>query len=102
MFLGYQFLATLVDNKQKNIKKIIQKIFKDKGLQIIIKCNLKIVDYLDVTLNLNDGTYLPFHKSNEEPTYLQAESVYPLQIMKKISMSKEKKIIPPIFNKGNV
>ena len=31
-------------------KKTIQKIFKDKGLQIIVKRNLKIVDYLDVTL----------------------------------------------------
>ena len=102
MFLGYQFSGTLVDNKQKIIKKIIQKIFKDKGLQIIIKCNLKIADYLDVTLNLNDCTYLPFHKSNEKPTYSHAESDYPLQIMKKISMSMEKKIIPPIFNKGNV
>ena len=35
-----QFLGTLVDNKQNN-KKAIQKIFKNKGLQIIIKCNLK-------------------------------------------------------------
>ena len=41
-------------------KKIIQKFFKDKGLQLIIKGNLKIVDYLDVTLNLNDGTYALF------------------------------------------
>ena len=41
-------------------KKVIQKIFRDKSSQIIIKCDLKIVDYLDVTLNLNDGTYRPF------------------------------------------
>ena len=40
-----QFLGTLVDDKQKNIKKTIQNICKDKGSQIIIKCNLKIVDY---------------------------------------------------------
>ena len=33
-------------------KQIIQKIFRDKGLQIIIKCNLKIVDYLDVKSEL--------------------------------------------------
>ena len=55
-----QFLGTLVDDKQKKIKKTIQNIFKDKGLQIIIKCYLKIVDYLDVALNLNDGTYALF------------------------------------------
>ena len=37
--------------KKKKHKKIIQKTFKDKGLQIIIKSNLKIVGYLGVTLN---------------------------------------------------
>ena len=41
-----------------------QTFFKDKDLHIIIKCNLRMADYLDVTLNLNDGTYHPFHKPN--------------------------------------
>ena len=68
-----QFLGTLVDNKQKNKKNNPKKFFNDKGLQIIIKCNLKIVDYLDVTLNLNDGTYRAFHKPNEETTYIHVE-----------------------------
>ena len=35
MMTDCQFLETLVDNKQKN-KKILQKILKDKALQIII------------------------------------------------------------------
>ena len=38
-------------------KKAIQHIFKDKGSQIIMKCNLKIVDYLGVTLNLNKRSF---------------------------------------------
>ena len=42
--------------------------------------NLKIVDYLGVTLNLNDGTYCPFHKPNKETTYIHVESDHPLQI----------------------
>ena len=67
----WQFLGTLVDDKQKNVKKkTIQNIFKDKYFYIVTKCNLKIVDYLDVTLNLNDGTYRPFHKTNEETNYI--------------------------------
>ena len=44
-------------------KKTIQRIFKDKGLQILIKFNLKKVYYVEVTLNLNDGTYHPFDKN---------------------------------------
>ena len=31
-------------------------MFKSEGLDIIIKCNVKIVNYLDITLNLNDGS----------------------------------------------
>ena len=69
-----QVFRNIADNKQKNHKKIIQKIFKDKGFQIIIKCNLKVVDYLDKTLNLNDGTYKPSHKPNQKTTYIHVES----------------------------
>ena len=75
----------------KKTLKILQKDFKDKGLQIIIKCNLKIVDYLDVILNLNDGTNRPFHEPNEEATFfILVESDHPLQIIKKIPRSIEK------------
>ena len=38
-------------------KKTFQKVFKNKGLDFIINCNMKIVNYVDVTLNLNDGSY---------------------------------------------
>ena len=64
-----------------------------------MKCNLKIVDYLDVTLNLNGGTYHPFHKPNEETTYIHVKYDHPPQIIKKNLRSIE---IPPIFNKGNI
>ena len=28
-------------------------MFKNKGLDVVINCNMKIVNYLDFTLNLN-------------------------------------------------
>ena len=84
------FRNSSVQQAEKH-KKIIQKVFKDKGLQMIIKCNLKIVDYLDVTLNLNDGTYRPFHEPNEETTCIHVESDHPPQIIKKIPRSIEKR-----------
>ena len=40
-------------------------------------------DYLDITLNSNDGTYRPFHKPNKETTYIHLEIGYPSQIVKK-------------------
>ena len=58
----------------------------------MIKCNLKIVDYLDVTLNLNDSTCRPFHKPNEETTYIHVESDHRPHIIKKIPRSIEKRL----------
>ena len=43
----------------EKIRKEFQKLFRQHGLKLILKCNLKIVDFLDVTLNLADSTYKP-------------------------------------------
>ena len=40
---------------EKN-KKYIHKLFKDNQLNITIQCNLKIVNYLNVTFNLSNAT----------------------------------------------
>ena len=40
-------------------KKTVIKIFKDTGFRIYIQANLKEVDFLDVTLNLQNRTYCP-------------------------------------------
>ena len=44
----------------EKIKKHFQSIFRKNNLSIIVKCNLKILDYLDVTLNLSDGSHKLF------------------------------------------
>ena len=41
----------------EKMKNNLQKLLKDFALKVIIENNLKIVNYLDVTLNLKDGTY---------------------------------------------
>ena len=46
----------------EKILKTFQKMFKNKGLDIIINCNVKIVNYLEATLTLNDGSYRPYKK----------------------------------------
>ena len=43
----------------------------------------KVVDYLDVTLNLNNGAYRPFHKLNEETTYIYVKSDYPAHLQQR-------------------
>ena len=46
------------ENGQKTdrIRKEVIKIFKKIGFKIEIKTNLKVVDFLDITFNLSNGT----------------------------------------------
>ena len=55
----------------------IQKMCKNKGLDIIINCNMKIVSYLDVTLNLNDGSCRPYKTPIEETNNIHVNSDRP-------------------------
>ena len=44
------------------------------GLKIEISSNLKIANFLDVILNLNDNSYKPFSKTNAIATYINGSS----------------------------
>ena len=80
------------DPQSEKIKKTFKKMFKNKGLDIIINCNIKIVNYPDVTLNLNDGSYRPYKKLNEETNYIHVNFDHPPSILKQLSMSIEKRL----------
>ena len=41
-----------------------------------------VVNYSDISLNLNDGTYCPYHKPNDEIQYIHKESNHPPTIIK--------------------
>ena len=65
-------------------KKDITKIFKNKGLSITISTGLKVVNFLDVTLDLNTEKHSPYSKPNNTPSYINVESNHPPNIIKKI------------------
>ena len=46
--------------------------------------NQKIVNYLDVTLNLKDGTFRSYHKPDDQIQYIHTESNHPPNIIKHI------------------
>ena len=71
----------------EQVKKNIQKIFKGHELDINIQCNMKIVNYIDVTFNLNDGTYEPYTKPNNEIKYIDKNSNYPPSVIWQIPLS---------------
>ena len=51
---GLAILKNTSGPEAEKLKKKLQKLFKEKDLDIIIQCNLKITNYLDITLNLKD------------------------------------------------
>ena len=65
-------------------RKTVIKIFKDIGFSIDIQTNLKEVDFLDVTLNLQNGTNHPCKKPNDKLIYVCSSSGHPLQITKQL------------------
>ena len=72
--------------------KYFQSIFKKVGLEIVVSCNMKVVNYLDVALNLNDGSYKPYHKPNNEILYINKESNHPPSIIKQLPLSIENRL----------
>ena len=83
----------------EKIKKNIQKIFKENKLDIVIKCNMKLFNYLDVTLNLNNSNYKPYHKPDNE-LCIHKDSNHPLSILNQIPKSIEKRISTLSSNKN--
>ena len=76
----------------ERIRKRIIKIFKDCGLNITIKKNLKRVDLLDVGFDLANNTYQPYGKPNNEPVYIHKQSNHPPNILKELPKSINKQI----------
>ena len=89
---GLAILKNTSGPEAEKLKKKLQKLFKEKDLDIIIQCNLKITNYLDITLNLNDGSYRPYRKPNEETDYIHIISDHPPSIIKEIPRSIEKRL----------
>ena len=42
----------------------------DLGLKILIETNLKVTNFLELTLNLKTGTSHPYRKPNDSPSYI--------------------------------
>ena len=53
---------------------------------------MKIVNYLDLTLNLNNGTYKPYRKEDEDTNYIHKDSDHPPNVIKQLPISIEKRL----------
>ena len=59
---------------------------------------MKVVNYLDVTFSLNDGTYKPYTKPNNEIKYIHKNSNHPPSVIRQIPLSIESRLSTLSFN----
>lgn len=67
-------------------------MFSTNGLKITIEANKKVVNFLDVTLNLNKGSCEPYSKPNNTPLYVHRDSNHPPSILKNIPLAINKRL----------
>ena len=76
------------DRKRKDLINI----FKDCGLSITCETNLKIVNFLDIQLNLENNTIRPYMKPSNNPVYINKHSNHPPNILQKLPKSISRRI----------
>ena len=64
----------------------------------MVESNLRITNYLDVTLNLNDGSFRPCKKPVDIIQYISKESNHPPNLIKHLPASIEKRFSNNSFN----
>ena len=90
---GLCFFNNISGPQSDRIRKDLIKLFKDKfGLKITIEANLTIVNFLDVTFDLQRGIYQPYSKPNDKPLYVNVNSNHPPNIIKCIPKMISKRI----------
>ena len=80
--------------------KSIIKIFRGCGLSITCEVNKKTVDFLDFWFNLNEQTYEPCRKPNNEPIYINLQSNHPSNIIDDIPKTLSKRLTNISCNKN--
>ena len=68
----------------ENSKKRLCNIFREMGLKITVEANKKVVNFLDVTLDLSRDIYSPYIKPNNPLLYVKKDSNHPPSIIKNI------------------
>ena len=71
----------------EKIKKQICAIFKSQNLKITIDANKKVVDFLDITFNIENNTYKPYTKPSNKIMYINSKSNHPPCIIKNLPES---------------
>ena len=96
---GLMVIEDANGHKCDKARKFITKELKNLGFKVDITSGVKIVNFLDVTFNLNNSTYSPYTKDNHTPRYINAKSNHPPTIIQKIPHSIQTRISRNSSNK---
>ena len=89
---GLIMLPKCPSPKREKIIKDLHKLFRSHGLKITMASTGPVANYLDVTLDLSDGTYRPYRKPNDSPVYINAASNHPPSILKHVPKMVERRL----------
>ena len=76
----------------ENIKKDICALFRNNNLKITVEANRKVVNYLDVTLDLNSESFMPYMKPGNTPLYVNSHSNHPPSVLRSIPLSVNRRL----------
>ena len=76
----------------ENCKKKICEVLKKHGLSITISANSKVVQFLDIEMDLQEGTYKPFIKPNDSPLYVHRLSNHPVSVTNNIPVAVNRRL----------
>ena len=83
---GLEAFSNMGARTADKIRKKLIDAFKDFDLGITCQTNLKIVNYLDLTLDLKTGKFSPYRKPDNTPSFIHARSNHPPAILKQRSV----------------
>ena len=73
-------------------RKELHAIFNNLGLKITADVNNHTVNFPDITLNLQEGSFSPYRKPNNDPLYIDHRSNHPPSVIKQLPKSVGKRI----------
>jgi hypothetical protein len=85
-------ICSKTPNEVDDIKKEICHIFTVNGLNITIEVNKKVINFLDITMDLNTDTFKPYMKPNNSLLYVHKDSNHPPSVLKNIPESVNKRL----------
>ena len=89
---GLGVLENATGHTADKLRKDIVVVFKSVGLRVTIDVNLKIVNFLDATFDLQTGKYQPYRKPGDNPVFLNKRSNHPPVILRNLPSAIGKRI----------